>query len=481
MASARLRLPRVLVDLASGGRSGVLRAQASSAKKQLVLDRGTLAFAESNQPGEHLARITAGLGLLDRPGLREVVSLMKTGKNSEEAVAAVLHSGPEAPHSGPDALRRCLCEQVLVVLASLLGRDGIDLKFFPGEHLIKNRTSLGLDVPETLLGAARRAASGRIVPMPPGLLEGTILPGSAYPGGPGTFPLLGAESYACLRAGDAIPARELLPLMPPAETPAEEVLHALYILGLVESADARGAAPPPAGDRDDPSADLLAIGDLLARFEHDGPCGILSVDPGAGAEAIQDAYHRLARRYHPDRFHSEELSDSLRSQVEQVFSCINTAYATLRDPAARAQPASGGGRKAAGEGAPARSGAAGAGEAAAVEALFRQGCRSLSGGDPEKAAKELRTCVHLCPDNARYHHFLGLAESGVVKLHKSAEQHFMKAIELEPASLDSRVALAELYLKVRLPRRAAAVLEEVLRWDPENPAAARLQARMGVA
>ena len=47
-------------------------------------------------------------------------------------------------------------------------------------------------------------------------------------------------------------------------------------------------------------------------------------------------------------------------------------------------------------------------------------------------------------EKAVYHHYLGVAESEMPKLRKSAEQHFLKAIELDTMTTESRLELAKL-------------------------------------
>jgi hypothetical protein len=50
----------------------------------------------------------------------------------------------------------------------------------------------------------------------------------------------------------------------------------------------------------------------------------------------------------------------------------------------------------------------------------------------------------------------------------------LKAIELGGASADSHLALAKLYMEVKLPRKAEVQLQQSKRWDSENPEVLRL-------
>jgi hypothetical protein len=82
------KLLEALLDLHKNKSSGVLRIERNLEKKQLVLNKGQLVFAESNLPEEHLVRIMVKLGILPQIKVKEISSLMKSGKTSEESVFA---------------------------------------------------------------------------------------------------------------------------------------------------------------------------------------------------------------------------------------------------------------------------------------------------------------------------------------------------------------------------------------------------------
>ena len=101
------------------------------------------------------------------------------------------------------------------------------------------------------------------------------------------------------------------------------------ILGLIEFEAKDSSA-------NDANSLILEIEDMLVRFETASAYEILSVKTDANQEELQAAYHEFARRFHPDRFQSEEFSIQDQDKAERVFTSINTAYTTLRDPVSRA-------------------------------------------------------------------------------------------------------------------------------------------------
>lgn len=61
---------------------------------------------------------------------------------------------------------------------------------------------------------------------------------------------------------------------------------------------------------------------------------VLGVSPGIKSSALKKRYHELMRRYHPDRYGAEELSDEIRILLRAKTSEINAAYKILAKRAA---------------------------------------------------------------------------------------------------------------------------------------------------
>jgi curved DNA-binding protein CbpA len=464
-------LLEVLLDLHKTRRSGVLRVERGSEKKQLVLSSGLLAFAESNQPEEHLARIMVKLGLMPQAKVKEIASLMKAGKTCEEAVLALSSSGMQDFEKG----RR---EQATVILASLLGRGKCNLRFYPGEDLIRRQHSLGMSLPELIVLSARRAVSGRFIPNPPSFSQEDYSIAENFAGTASVFPLNSAEAYAFSLLHESTNTADILPLIPATEAKPEDILMFLWVLGLIARKEPVAGLN---GSFSESGSDSVSqdLDDMLARFESAGLYEILSVPADASPDQIQTAYYDLARQYHPDRFQSKNISPEVRSKAEKAFTLINEAYTTLKDPVFRTGYDEKRLTKESKVEAELKARAAKKSEdEKTAEGLYRDGRTLLSKGDFEKAVERFKGSVWLCPEKAVYHHYLGVAQSEIPSLRKSSEQHLLKAIELEKASTASHLELAKLYIKVMLRRKAEQQLQELLRWDPENREAHRLFAEL---
>jgi len=148
------------------------------------------------------------------------------------------------------------------------------------------------------------------------------------------FPLNNAEAYAYSLLHEPVNAMDILPLIPDAAGKPGDILLCLFVLGLITikkpSAQTGGESTTAASD-----SILHTLEDMIASFETASLYEILSVPPEASQDDIQAAYHQMAKQFHPDRFQSRDFSEKTRSKAEQVFTSINKAYLTLKDPVFR--------------------------------------------------------------------------------------------------------------------------------------------------
>jgi len=357
------------------------------------------------------------------------------------------------------------------ILSSVLAWDNPEIRFYPGEGLLRSSVELYVPLPELLLDAARRIAADTRAPHQAKLPAGRLSPADNPPANQADFPWNGAEARALALLYGGTDSGALLERFPAGKTALAQGLAVLDLLGFLR---VHAAAPPGAAE-----ALVGQLEEMLLRFETANAYEILSVPVDASAEALHSAYHQLAKQFHPDCFQSADFSDEIHRKAEKVFTSINEAYVTLKEPAGRAlyneklqsmksqreavlQPAA----------------ASKAKDEKTAELLYREGRKALASGDIEKAVEHLKAAVWLCPENSAYHHHLGAAESQIPNSRKSAEQHLLKALELKPTSAASHIELAKLYIEVNLRRRAEQHIEQVLGWDAENPEALQLMAAL---
>jgi curved DNA-binding protein CbpA len=210
---------------------------------------------------------------------------------------------------------------------------------------------------------------------------------------------------------------------------------------------------------------------------------ILGVPGNASELEIKSAYHRLARKYHPDK--ADASADAAAMEAE--FSQISTAYNTLKDKDKRqAYNQILGSRHMSSNDSssnkiPAVSSNASVSEqkvfsgpnseknkAMAAKRSFVRGAQLMSAGDYSKAAECFDNAIKNNDEEAVYHARLALA---LLRSHRSftrATEAANRAISLDPYNSDFRLILAELYENANSKTMAIQTYEEIIKWDPNN-------------
>lgn len=211
---------------------------------------------------------------------------------------------------------------------------------------------------------------------------------------------------------------------------------------------------------------------------------ILGVPRTASDLEIKSAYHRLARRFHPDKAESPEKAASL----EVEFSRISTAYNTLKDKEKRTtydkvlqgQAESGDGKPSGGSSGSLQRVQSADGKtsfgnvatdknrATVAKRAFVRGTQMMSAGEYSKAVDLFEMAIKNSDQEAVYHARLALS---LLRSHRSfnrATEAAQRAIELDPYNSDYRLILAELYEGANIKSMAIATYEEILKWDPAN-------------
>ena len=204
---------------------------------------------------------------------------------------------------------------------------------------------------------------------------------------------------------------------------------------------------------------------------------VLNVGTLAELPEIKKAYHELARRFHPDRFHQSEL----RAGLESAFARIGRAYETLSDEklrrdydkslAAKEQSKTAAPAK---KETPAASPTAKQPETNRAESSFKLGTEALERGQHDDAIRFLAEAATLEPRVARYRAYYGTALMHNPSLRRTAETELQAALKLEPNNASFHLMLAELYQRVGLRKRAEHEALRALSADPANKTAHQL-------
>ena len=190
---------------------------------------------------------------------------------------------------------------------------------------------------------------------------------------------------------------------------------------------------------------------------------ILGIAKTATAAEVRQAYLRLARERHPDRF--QDPAEKLNAQ--EFFKQLTEAFNTLSNDRSRqsydaeiSKPKLS---------APAEM---------AADA-YQRAAERMQAGDFQEAMSLLRTAVHHAPDDARYH--AALAKVLLKNPHWSREamSELEHAIRLDPNNPGTHFAMAQLLVQQGLRLRARRSIEAALKLAPRSAEIQRLAIDLG--
>jgi predicted Zn-dependent protease len=189
----------------------------------------------------------------------------------------------------------------------------------------------------------------------------------------------------------------------------------------------------------------------------------LGVARTASSAEIRQAYLRLAREHHPDRFQDP----GERARAQQQFQAISEAFNTLSSDERRRQ-----------YDAQISKPRLETPEEIAQDA-FAKARAKLEARDYAGAVELINIAIHHAPREASYQVALGRILARTVDRVREAAQCFERALELDPKSVPVHLELARLLLDQGLKLRARKVLEAARGLAPSNAEVARLLAEAG--
>ena len=454
-------LPRILAEKAASGTSGVLQATRGKLKRVFCLEKGWLVFGASNLIEEQLEEYLIRQGMLS-PGARAEASV-----RAADTKTSVLSDLIQRQVLTDDVLRQATEGLVSTLLTSCLEWPDGDYRFAAGRPELSGKITVRLSPIQYILEHARHyptsidAVRGRLGPpdiRPQRTAEGDKMLEALASEGASRFLLEGSDGSRTLG--------ELLADCPAAE---EDTLRSLYGLFLVGALDETAAQRKRESAAEAPLTEEECVA-LLGRADGVDHYGVLGLDRQATRPLIRDAYYSLARRYHPDRFRSGELSGFL-GQMEKYFTQVTEAYNTLYHADLRKEY-----DQQMDEVSP--DAAESRGTAHLARQNFLRAKELIERRRFSEAAGYLENAIRQNDAEAEYHLELGELLAGNPRRRPDAEEHLLRAAELDPSLPRTYLALGHLYRKAAREADAARLFREVLRWDPSNSEAAAELSRL---
>lgn len=217
----------------------------------------------------------------------------------------------------------------------------------------------------------------------------------------------------------------------------------------------------------------ISLTDYLARSAN-APTHyeMLGIEVKSDLAAIKQAYFALAKRFHPDHFHSEGDA-GLLVKIQASFTKLAQAYDVLKNQDSR-DAYDFRMRKELAE--QERRNAAGVSKEEINKQLqseqgaenFDQGFTLLMDEEYEAAVPYLARAVFFSPDNPRYRAYYGKALSADEKQRHKAESELQAAIRMDPTNPAFKIILVEFFIQMNMIKRAEGELTRLLSVFPSN-------------
>lgn len=462
----KFSLPYIINSIREENTTGILRLTNQNIKKDLFIKGGYIIFATSNRDEERLGDILLKSGKINKEQYDISVRVLKeTGKRQGQILL-------EQKFISAKELLTFIRHQIKEIIMELFSWEKGEYEFIPGELPMEEVITLDISTGNIIIEGIKKINNLTIIRS--GLPSVNSIP--ALSSNPlNIFQDVELDSDVkniLLLINGKNRLKDICNISSLPEFDALKNIYLLYSTGFilnktegVKTLKEEAIELEPIKTSEE-SVDIEKIHNAFSLLKEQNNYEILNVKENAAEAEIKKAYFRLAKEYHPDRhLNLKEKSADIKNKLEALFARITEAYNILIDDekkreydislAARfikhrekEETKEDNINKA--------------------KAQFIIGKKNMDKGNFWGAADALRWAIRLDPNNARYLSYFGKALSHMPRRLHEAEENCKKAIKMEPTNSEHYINLAMIYKKAGLEGKATALLEEALKWDPDN-------------
>lgn len=505
--------PELAREVNQRGLTGSLRLTHSQVKKIIYFDCGEIYAAASNLAQDAVLALLQGSGRLDQAQTDEVKQQVSAGRPLSEAL--VEHG------LARESLSRLRAEQVAAIVGSLCEWEQGEYKFEEGARV--EGGALGVATSDLILDGARGLRTAKALWRVIGNPNTKIKLASGAEARFAQLNLKPQEAFLLTRLDTPIEITELLTISGFSEEETLRSVYALYCAGLItrigytaalkvaaQSAPSSATATPAPPQVDQAERqDIIRMAQLVVESNDDYE--ILGLTPQTTQAEVKRTYHRLAKKYHPDR-HQQDADAETIACLSSIFARVKQAYEAIKDsaPLSAAAPAEAPRNR---ETSPVVTTASNApppvvnspapatptatppvspvqeapvndatpvaadgyhptqNDAQLAKINFQEAMTRYQNGDIAGATELFSEATRLDPENAHYHAQLGIMLGYNPRRRKQAEVHLLRAIELDPPNPLYYIHLGVLYKTLGFLIRAERQFSLALNFEPLNKVA----------
>lgn len=332
---AATALPTLLHNLYTLQATGLLHLERGDQRKVVYFKEGYPIFVRSNLVRECLGQMLVKEGLISPDQCEE--SLRKVRESGRLQGTILIEMGLFSPQQLRDLLSRQVTAKLLAAFA---WSDG-NFRFIQARNFKAGVTSIEMPPAMLILQGIRRYFSDArvatmLAPHRRRYLAQTENPHFRFQ----ELALGRQDTEILVRCRGDYTLEELLARYPLSRHEVEQLLAALLTAGILES---REQPVSPSGgeelplhtsavDKEEIRQTILADYARLLPLDH---FALLGVTRDADPENIRRNYFALAKKYHPDQFLQNHLSQDLSAKLNELFQRLGEAYQVICDPQSR--------------------------------------------------------------------------------------------------------------------------------------------------
>ncbi|WP_321393944.1 response regulator [uncultured Desulfuromusa sp.] len=324
-------IPLQLQQLYREKATGLLHLQRGEAKKIIYIKDGYPIFARSNVLSECLGRMLVKEGVITQVDCDQ--SVERSTESGRLQGTVLIEMGLLTPHE----VREALIRQVTNKLLSTFAWKNGTYQFVPGKDFKKNVTQIKLTPAAIIMEGISLHWGGK-------QLDDFLYPFNEDYLKQSGNPLYRFQDIQLSKRGETIfnsckgvkTLGSILEQHPLARREIQKILSALIISEMLER-----STTPASGVIDDVPDDARTelideklrhkiLGDYKRIMDSDY-FEALGLGRQCGPGDARKAYYHLAKEYHPDRFLGSDLSNEMRTKINEMFQYITQAYTVLSD------------------------------------------------------------------------------------------------------------------------------------------------------
>ncbi|MDQ7786399.1 MAG: DnaJ domain-containing protein [Thermodesulfovibrionales bacterium] len=435
----------MLIDMHRSRMTGLLDIRHEKSIKRIYLSHGEITSVTSNREEDRFIEVLLRTGMITNDQYYQILQMVKKSDKSPGAISVELgYLGKEDILSG---IRR----QAEEIVISLFFWDDGRFVFVEDLQLPENSVRLKLSAVDLAFRGIKMIRSREF------LSEALLMGNDVMIHSSSAMDLLTeigldtADRDILLLVNNTRRVRDILASASGNEIDTLRTLYALKCTGIIESAETE--QEPPQED----TRFFEKVGDLHARLADIDYYSFLGIEKRATLDTIRKAYYQAVKEFHPDK-HLHLPSDTVKNQLNMIFSHLIEVYRVLSNPATRFQYDQGLMIKPS----PLQTNTA---EMARIK--FREGKAEFKNGAYDRAKELFEQALYLDATVASYSYYMALALEKEDR-YSEAGKMLNQALRIEPFNADYLAELGHVYLRLGFSLRAKSAFEKALQSSPSH-------------